>query len=267
MRIGCSTYSYRQLFADGRMNVYGFLDKAYELGLDGVELLSGMFPSEKEDLIKIKRRAMELGLHIAACSIGCPATTSDETQRAAGMASSKEWVEIANFLGAPALRVDTGGVPQGIEIEQAFENCINFFKELAAYAGEYGISLGMENHSPISNTGEKVVRVVQGVGSKWFGLTPDFGNFVGRGEEEGYKSIEMVVPHAVFVHAKLYDIGFKESCTHIPPCLAEKTLDFQRIIDMFLKVGYSGYMSIEYEGRENPVTAVPKCVKVLRQYV
>ncbi|MBC8232124.1 hypothetical protein H8E77_21470, partial [bacterium] len=94
-----------------------------------------------------------------------------------------------------------------------------------------------------------------------------FGNFVGRGEEEGYKSIEMVVPHAVFVHAKLYDIGFKESCTHIPPCLAEKTLDFQRIIDMFLKVGYSGYMSIEYEGRENPVTAVPKCVKVLRQYV
>jgi len=249
------------------MNVYGFLDKAYELGLDGVELLSGMFPTEKEDLIKIKRRAMELGLHIAACSIGCPATTSDEAQRAAGMANSKEWVEVANFLGAPALRVDTGGVPQGMEIEQAFENCINFFKELAAYAGEYGISLGMENHSPISNTGEKVVRVVQGVGSKWFGLTPDFGNFVGCGEEEGYKSIEMATPHAVFVHAKLYDIGFKEGCMHTPPCLAEKTLDFERIIDLFLKVGYSGYMSIEYEGREDPVTAVPKCVKVLRQYI
>ena len=146
MRIGCSTYSYRQLFADGRMNVYAFLDKAYELGLDGVELLTGMFSTEKEDLIKIKRRAMELGLHIAACTIGCPATTADEAQRAAGMASSKEWVEIANFLGAPALRVDTGGMAQGMELDQAFENCISFFKELAAYSGEYGISLGMENH-------------------------------------------------------------------------------------------------------------------------
>ena len=267
MRIGCSTYSYRQLFSDGRMNVYAFLDKACELGLDGVELLSGMFPNEKEDLIKIKRRSMKLGLHIAACTIGCPATTADAAQRAAGMEGARKWVETANFLGAPALRVDTGGVPQDMEIDQAFENCISFFKELAAYAGEYGISLGMENHSPISNTGEKVVRVVEGVGSKWFGLTPDFGNFIGRGEEEGYKSIEMAARHAVFVHAKLYDIGFKKGCTHTPLCLAEKTLDFERIIDMFLKVGYSGYMSIEYEGREDPVTAVPKCVQVLRQYI
>ena len=96
---------------------------------------------------------------------------------------------------------------------------------------------------------------------------PDFGNFVGRGQEEGYKSIEMSAPHAVFVHAKLYDIGFEDGPGNMPPFLAEKTLDFKRIIDMFLKVGYSGYMSIEYEGREDPVTAVPKCVEVLRQYI
>jgi sugar phosphate isomerase/epimerase len=44
-------------------------------------------------------------------------------------------------------------------------------------------------------------------------------------------------------------------------------MDFERIMDMFVKVGYSGYMSIEYEGREDPVTAVPKCVQVLRQYM
>ena len=119
----------------------------------------------------------------------------------------------------------------------------------------------------MSNTGEKVVRIVKGVDSKWFGLTTDFGNFTGRGEEEGYKSIEMSAAHAVFVHAKLYDIGFQKGCTCSPLCLAEKTLDFERIIDMFLKVGYSGYMSIEYEGREDPVTAVPKFVQVLRQYI
>ncbi len=267
MRIGCSSYSYRQLFDDGRMNVYAFLDKAYELGLDGVELLTGMFSTEKEDLIKIKRRAMELGLQVAACTISCAAVTDDAAQRSASMEASKGWVDTAHFLGAPALRVDTGGMPEGMELDQAFENCINFFKELAAYSGDFGISLGMENHSAVSNTGENVVRVVEGVDSKWFGLTPDFGNFVGRGEEEGYKSIEMSAPHAVFVHAKLYDIGFKKGCTCDTLCLAEKTLDFERIIDMFLKVGYSGYMSIEYEGREDPVTAVPKCVQVLRQYI
>ena len=265
MKIGCSTYSYRQLYADGRMNVYAFLDKAYELGLDGVELLTGMFPTEKADLINIKRRAMELGLQISAVTIGCPA--ADASKHEAGMIDSKKWVDIAHFLGAPAVRVDTGGMPQGMELDQAFENAINYFKELSAYSGEFGISLGMENHSAISNTGEKVVRVVQGVGSKWFGLTPDFGNFQGRGQEEGYKSIEMAAPYAVFVHAKLYDIGFEIGCSCSPRCLAEKNMDFERIMDMFVKVGYSGYMSIEYEGREDPVTAVPKCVQVLRQYM
>jgi hypothetical protein len=33
MRIGCSTYSYRQLFSNGRMNIYAFLDKVYDLKL------------------------------------------------------------------------------------------------------------------------------------------------------------------------------------------------------------------------------------------
>lgn len=259
MRIGCSTYSYRQLFSDGRMNVYAFLDRAYELGLDGVELYA--IPTEKQVLIKIKRRAMELGLDIASYSIPCSATKPD----ADALKNAKSSVDIGSLLGAPAMRVDTGGIPEGMSEEQAFDNTASFFKELAAYAGEYGITLGLENHSPISNTGEKVEKIVKVVDSPWFGLTIDFGNF-GRGEE-AYESVRIAAQYAVFAHAKMYDIGMKTDYCSSPPWLEEKNLDYARIIDVLMKVGYSGYLSIEYEGREDPVTAVPKCVKFLRQFV
>lgn len=259
MRMGCTTYSYRQLLSDGRMNVYSFLDRVYELGLDGVELYA--IPTEKEVLIKIKRRAMELGLDIASYSIACSATTND----ADSLKAAKSGADIGSFLGALAMRVDSGGIPKGMSEEQAFDNAVSFFSKLAAYAGDYGISLGLENHSPISNTGEKVEKMVKAVDSPWFGLTVDFGNF-GRGEE-AYESIRIAAQYAVFTHAKMYDIGIETDYCSSPPWLEEKNLDYARIIDMLMKVGYSGYLSIEYEGKEDPVTAVPKCVKFLRQFV
>jgi sugar phosphate isomerase/epimerase len=259
MKIGCTTYSYRQLFSDGRMNIYAFLDRVYELGLDGVELYD--IPTDKPTLIKIKRRAMELGLDIASYSIGCPATTAGGD----GLKNAKNSVDIGAFLGALVMRVDSGGVSAGMTQEQAFDNAVSFFKELSAYAGDRGITLGLENHSEISNTGAKVEKLVKAIDSPWFGLTIDFGNF-GKGEE-GYESIRIASQYAYFTHAKMHDIGIKTGCCCTPPCLEEKNRDIGRILDMLIKVGYVGYLSVEYEGSEDPVKAVPKCVKLLRQYI
>jgi sugar phosphate isomerase/epimerase len=42
-------------------------------------------------------------------------------------------------------------------------------------------------------------------------------------------------------------------------------LDYKRIAKMLRKVNYRGYVSLEFEGKENPQTAVPKSVKLLRE--
>ncbi|RYD76272.1 MAG: sugar phosphate isomerase/epimerase, partial [Verrucomicrobiaceae bacterium] len=42
-------------------------------------------------------------------------------------------------------------------------------------------------------------------------------------------------------------------------------LDYKRIAAILKKAGYRGYVSLEMEGKENPDTAVPKSIAMLRQ--
>jgi len=40
--------------------------------------------------------------------------------------------------------------------------------------------------------------------------------------------------------------------------------DYPRIAAILRKVNYRGYVSLEYEGREDPKTAIPKSLSLLR---
>ena len=42
-------------------------------------------------------------------------------------------------------------------------------------------------------------------------------------------------------------------------------LDYERIAAMLRKHGYRGYVSLEFEGREDPRTGVPKSLALLRK--
>jgi sugar phosphate isomerase/epimerase len=44
-------------------------------------------------------------------------------------------------------------------------------------------------------------------------------------------------------------------------------VDYARVVDVMRRVGYAGYMSIEYEDRDDPRTAVPEFVQYLRGVV
>ena len=42
-------------------------------------------------------------------------------------------------------------------------------------------------------------------------------------------------------------------------------LDYPRIARILADAGYSGFVSLEMEGKENPDTAVPKSIRLLRK--
>jgi L-ribulose-5-phosphate 3-epimerase len=41
-------------------------------------------------------------------------------------------------------------------------------------------------------------------------------------------------------------------------------MDYKRIIEILKKVSYQGYVSLEFEGKEDPFSAVPKSIDMLR---
>lgn len=110
--------------------------------------------------------------------------------------------------------------------------------------------LGLENHGGVN--ADEVLKMVKEVGSDWLKLVVDTGNF----PAEPYFSIEKTAHLAVMIHAKLYEPDKNG---------VEQRLDYKRIFKILKEKNYLGYFSIEYEGKEDDLAAVPRGVTYFRK--
>ena len=118
-------------------------------------------------------------------------------------------------------------------------------------AEELGIILALENHWGLTTSIDNLLAIHKAVGSPWLGINMDTGNYPG----DPYAGIERLAPYATIVQAKTY-YGGGEWYT--------LDLDYQRIANILSDAGYTGYCSLEFEGKENPDIAVPRSIAVLR---
>ena len=112
--------------------------------------------------------------------------------------------------------------------------------------------MGLENHWGLGRTAKGVLRVVDAVKSPWLQVTLDTGNFL----EDMYEQMEMLAPKAALVQAKTYYGGGLWYTLDI---------DYDRVVKTLCKHRYWGYISLEFEGKEDPRTAVPKSLAMLRK--
>jgi sugar phosphate isomerase/epimerase len=68
--------------------------------------------------------------------------------------------------------------------------------------------------------------------------------------------MERMAPHAVLVQAKTY-FGGGEWYT--------LDIDYDRVAKILRAAGFKGWISLEFEGKEDPATGVPKSLDVLRK--
>lgn len=80
----------------------------------------------------------------------------------------------------------------------------------------------------------------------------DTGNF----PEDPYDKLAVIAPHTSFVQAKTYYGG---------GVWYSLDLDYKRIVEILRNVGYQGYISLEFEGKEDAFTTVPKSIAMLRE--
>ena len=118
-------------------------------------------------------------------------------------------------------------------------------------AEKCGVLLGLENHWGLGRTPEGVLRVVNAIKSPWLQVTADTGNFL----EDPYDKLEQLAPKTILLQAKTYYGG---------GLWYELELDYPRIAKIFHQQNYRGYVSLEFECKEDPRTAIPHSLKLLR---
>ncbi|MBO3798001.1 MAG: sugar phosphate isomerase/epimerase family protein [Thermoproteota archaeon] len=247
IKIGCAAYSYREYLKDGRMSYEDFIEEAYKIGLDGVEMTLYWLPSRESGYFKkLKRIALSRGLPISCAGISTNFCNPDPLERERIIKAVEEGAIIARELGAPALRIFGGYVPEGYSEEQALMWTIEGLKRCVKYAEENGVVIALENHGGITARADSVIRIVESVGSPWLRVNLDLGNY----RESTYEDIAKTVPYAVHIHGK---VSISENMK----------VDYERVKRILEDNGYNGFISIEYEEKEDPKIGVCKFAKYL----
>ena len=267
MRLACSTFSYDQAFRNGDFHLTDFLDCAWEAGLDGIELNDGYLLREGLPLAVIKRRATAMALDIAAVAVESNFYRDSDEEIERERDNILAWLEHAYFLGAPLLRLNTcqlEDVARGRHLSQArvLNWAVETFRSVVPAAEERGIILALENHFGITRTAADTAALVEAVDSPWFRVNLDTGNFCadwhtgGCPYEDTYEGIRLLAPLAAFCHAKIRELSADGK--------NDLTLDYPRIVGILYSTGYTGYLSVEYVGRRDPIQVMPTAVDMLR---
>ena len=273
-RIGVSTYSFWHFdeTTDKWRSIEKCLEAAADMGFDGVEVLQvQMLNTSPAALRKIKSRAFTLGLDLMGFSTHQTFLSPDEQKRADNILKTTELMEEAYELGIPTIRVNTGrwgtskdfdelmknrGIEPrlpGYTDEDGFKWVIDSFEKLVPEAEKRGVIMGLENHWGLGIAPEGVLKIVNAIKSPWLQVTLDTGNFL----EDPYDRLKMLAPQTVLMQAKTYYGG---------GLWYQLDLDYARIAGIMREAGYRGYISLEMEGKEDPMTAVPKSLEMLRKH-
>ena len=271
--IALSTYSLWRFRNDELRDLDRCIDIAEEFGFDGIEFL--LYQVGQNELLSrsrrmaYKRRAQRLGLPIMGLSTHQGFMTPDREKRRFNIDRTIAQIEIAYDLGIPVIRVNTGtwgtskdfdelmannGIEppiDGYTNEDAYPWVIEAFESCLPTAEKCGVVLGLENHWGLGLTPEGILRIVDAVDSPWLQITTDTGNFL----EDPYQRLEKLAPRTVLVQAKTYFGGGQWYTLD---------LDYPRIARILEDAGYRGGISLEFEGKEDWKTAIPRSLELLR---
>lgn len=256
-KFSLAAYSYRDLLQgdSAPLTLSDFIDDCAAMGLDGTELTSYYFPQPPDNryIRSLKRQCFLLGLDVSGTAVGNDFGFPPGQRRTQQIEDVKRWIERAEVLGAPVIRVFAGHAKDGVDPQQTHRLIVEGLEECCEYAGHRGIHLALENHGGPTSTAEGILELVRDVDSPWFGVNLDTGNFH---SEDIYADLARVAPYAINVQVKVSISG---------PDRKKRPADFAQLARILRDVHYRGYVVLEYEDAGNPREECPRHMDRLRE--
>ena len=251
-------YSYRNLLLgdSAELTFDDFIDDCAKMDLDGTELTSYYFPPSPtpEYLRGLQQHCFRLGLDVSGTAVGNDFSFAPGPEREKQIASVKQWIDNAEILGAPVIRIFAGHQKQDQTPAEMHSLMVAGIEECCDYAGQHGVYLALENHGGPTATAESMLAIVHDVQSPWFGVNLDSGNFF---HDHPYDDLAKIAPYALNVQVKIN--------TAVAGNKDKKPTDYARLAKILRDANYRGYVVLEYEGEGDPRAECPKHMSQLRE--
>ena len=280
VQIGVSMYSYAQSVKKGLLDIPGFIREAKKAGAEGVELLEYFYKDLELDRAAALKALEETGLPCPIFSVSNNFAKTDPDERRKQYERIVFGVDEALLYGAKVVRVFAGDVAEGITFDQARAWIIEGLSEASKYAAEKGLKLALENHGTLAGRGDQVRGIISDVremsGSDVLGTNPDTGNFllVNQPSHEAIRevaSLANMVHFKDFVEAPADHEGWAYTALngkkYLGTAIGEGEVELGHCIQELKDASYDGWLSVEYEGNEDPFTAIPRSIENARRFV
>jgi len=282
MKFSVSIYSFGHLL--NTLGIYGLIDKASEMGFDGIEFVDyAIAESSDEELSSICSYANQKGISITALCVGADLWYRNEKQREAATARLHSFVDKAKLLGASILRHDIASQPRNRSFSIGYDDCIEavyeIIRENAEYASKQGVVVVTENHGTFSQDADRIEKLINRVAHPNFGVLVDVGNFM-MADEDPCISVGKLAPYARYVHVK--DFFFKSGAEYEPleGWMGTRAGNFIRptiighgdahvlqSLKVLRESGYDGFVSIEFEGAEDTLSSIAEGLSYMKKYL
>jgi len=285
LKVGIDSYCYHRYFGEIydiqpkteiRWTYEQFINRAKELGVDGVNLESCFLPSIEEDyILKLKKLLDEYKMervlawgHPDGLEAGKNKKAIDDLRR---------HFEPARKIGTGILRIVGSSLKYRDERhEPQLKRLIKILKEVAEEAESYDLKLAYENH--IDYTSDEILGLIEKVGSESLRVNFDSGNAL-RMFEDPLEAARKLAPYTVATHIKdripiKYNKFYNTRGTprdwffwaSVP--VGDGIIDIPAMVEVLHDSAYKGVYAVEIdclkEGYENEDKAVEKSVKYLR---
>ena len=256
-KFSLAAYSYRELLKgkNATLTLHDFIDDCAAMQLDGTELTSYYFPEPlTADAIRsLKSHAFRLGLDVSGTAVGNDFGHPDGDARSEQIAHVKTWIDYADLLDAPVIRIFAGQQKEGVPEKETHALMVAGIQECCDYASKHGVYLALENHGGPTATAAGLLRLVRDVESPAFGVNLDTGNFH---SDDVYAEIAEVAPYALNVQVKVAVSG---------PDRKKHPSDYRRLAQILRESGYRGYIVLEYEEGGDPRQECRKHLDAMRE--
>jgi sugar phosphate isomerase/epimerase len=270
-------WSVVQLVQAGKMNLSSFVDFAAKQPVEGVELLDYFWKDKKTELPQVKKQIADAGLQLAVYSIGNDFIQADAAARAKELDGVKNGVDTAKELGVNLVRVFSGSHKEGFTFEDSLGWIIDGLSAGAEYAQQHGVTLALENHGLMAGRSDQVRDIITKVNSPALRANLDTGNFLLVGQNPTDAALELA-PLVALVHLKDFRQARPDETIHVYKGLdgvgytgtvtGEGNVDLPRIVSILRDAGYTGWLSLEYEGGLDPLTiGVPHSLQAAHKLV
>lgn len=249
LKISLNAFSFNNLLLSNKITIDDLLDFCAKTGIEGVDLTGYYFPGypevpSDEYIYHVKKKAFRLGINLGCTGVRNDFTWADPEKRKAEKKLVKDWIVVAQKLGAPGLRIFAGTLSkEEYPWEERAQWIADDIRECADFGQDHGIMLAYQNHYDFAKTADEVERLIKLIGHEWVGLMLDVGSYH---SPDPYKDIAATAKYAITWQMKekvfVNDIQVES--------------DYVRIIEIVKSCGYRGYLPLETLGAGDPYQKV-----------